>query len=125
MKKAVSGRDALDSKIRELELLQSEQIEDLKQSGQEFMHSMSPSNLLKNAMKTVVGSPGLRSTAIDTAISAGAGLLGKKLFVFNSKSVFRKLAGTAVQFIVSNFVRNKIPEVKEKITGHHINGVEK
>ena len=108
----------LEMKIKELQLLEAQQTEELRSSFREFTHSMSPGMLLKNAMKTVVSNPGLRSTAIDTAISAGAGLLGRKMVVRGSGNILRKIAGTAVQFIVSNFVRNKMPDVKEKIAAH-------
>ncbi|MEO7922830.1 MAG: hypothetical protein ABIR30_04075 [Chitinophagaceae bacterium] len=105
----------LKAKIRELEILQLQQEEELRLSFRELSHSLSPSNLVKTAFKSVISSPGLRSTAIDTALSAGAGLLGKKMLVRGSGNIFRKMAGTAVQFILTNFVRNKMPEIKEKI----------
>lgn len=118
----------LASKIKELELRQEQQKEELRTSFRELTHSLSPSVLIKNAMKTVVNNPGLRTTAIDTALSAGAGLLGKKLIVRGSGNILRKLLGTAVGFVVSNFVRNKMPEVKDKIIANrngidHSNGV--
>lgn len=123
MKNNLSGRSALELKIRELELLGDQQLNEIKESTKALVQSVSPANLFRSAMKTVIGTPGLRSTAIDTAISAGAGLLGKKLFVRNSGSVVKKIAGTALQFLLTNFVRNKMPTLKEKI--HRNNGVEK
>jgi hypothetical protein len=73
-------------------------------------------------MKSVIETPGLRSTTLDTAISLGSGILSRKLIVRKSGGFLRKLAGTAVQFIVTNLVRNKMPEVREKIN-HPTNGV--
>lgn len=124
MKNKISGKDALELKIRELELLQAQQLRELKESSSDLVHSISPANLFRSAMRTVVGTPGLRTTAIDTAISAGAGLLGKKLFVRNSGSIVKKIAGIAMQFLLTNFVRNKMPAIKEKLAERH-NGVEK
>ncbi len=112
----------LEAKIKELEIREKQQTEELRSSFREFTHSLSPKVLLKSAMRNVVNSPGLRTTAIDTAISAGAGMLGKSFIVRGSGNIIRKIAGTAVQFIVSNFVRNKMPEVKEKIAAQK-NGV--
>jgi hypothetical protein len=105
----------LETKIKELERKEALQAEELRNSFREFSHSLSPGVLIKSAMKNVVNHPGLRTTAIDTAISAGAGMLGRSFVVRGSRNIFRKIAGTAVQFIVANFVRNKMPEVKEKI----------
>ncbi len=120
---SISGKDALATKIRELEFLQSQQMDDLRQSFTDLTESISPGNLFKNAIRTVVSTPGLRSTALDTAISTGAGLLGRKMVVRNSGSILRKIAGAAVQFFVSNLVRNKMPDIKDKIGEHQTNGV--
>ena len=124
MKNQVTGRSSLEVRIRELELLQVQQLDEIKQSTSALVHSVSPANLFRSAMRTVVGTPGLRTTAIDTAISAGAGLLGKKLFVRNSGSIVKKIAGTAMQFLLTNFVRNKMPVIKEKIAESR-NGVDR
>ncbi len=118
MKKGVHQGNKLDQKIRELELRQEQQLDELKQSASSLVNSISPANIVKSAMRSIIATPGLRSTAIDTAISAGAGLLGKKLLFRNSGGIFRKIAGTAVQFFVTNFVRNKMPAAKNKILNH-------
>ncbi len=123
MKKAVRQGNNLDQKIRELELRQEQLLDELKQSASGLVHSISPANIVKSAMRNIVATPGLRSTAIDTAISAGAGLLGKKLLFRNSRGIFNKIAGTAVQFFVTNFVRNKMPASKNKIL-NNTNGSE-
>ena len=123
MKKGVHQGNKLDQKIRELELRQEQQLDELKQSASSLVNSISPANIVKSAMRSIIATPGLRSTAIDTAISAGAGLLGKKLLFRNSGGIFRKIAGTAVQFFVTNFVRNKMPAAKNKIL-NHTNGTE-
>ena len=120
MKQTLSGKDSLSEKISELELLEKRQTEDLKLSFSELGESVRPAAIIKSAMKSVIGSPGLRTTAIDTAISAGAGLLGRKLVVRGSRNIFKKIAGTAFQFVVSNFVRNKMPDIKKN---YSTNGV--
>jgi hypothetical protein len=124
VKNKFSGAEDLATKIAELELQQIQQLDDLKMSVTQLGESLKPSTIIRNAMKTVVSTPGLRSTAIDTAISAGAGLLGKKLLFRNSGNIFKRLAGTAVQFIVTNFVRNKMPSVKKNYS-HNGNGIHK
>ena len=113
----------LDLRIQELEALQVQQVAEIRESFRELAHTLSPANMFKTAMQTVIGSPDLRTSVFDTAISAGAGLLGKKLVVRNSENILRKITGTAVQFFLTNFVRNKIPGVKDNIE-HRTNGVE-
>ena len=120
MKQTSSGKNSLAIKIMELELLEKQQTEELKDSFNEFGESIKPAAIIKNAMRSVISSPGLRSTALDTAISSGAGLLGRKLLVRGSRNIFKKIAGTAFQFVVSNFVRNKMPDIKKN---YSTNGV--
>ena len=91
---------------------------ELKMSAVGIIESFSPSNMLKSALKDVVNSPDLRSTAINAAIGIGAGFLGKKIYVGNSRNVFKKITGTAVQFIIANFVRKKIRPIHENNLQH-------
>ncbi|MBC7873493.1 MAG: hypothetical protein H7Y01_05840 [Ferruginibacter sp.] len=123
MKPRISDSNDLDARIRELEALQVQQTEEIRMSFRELADSLSPANMIKNVMSTVISSPGLRSTVLDSAISAGAGILGKKLVVRNSHNMIRKMTGTAVQFLLSNFVRNKMPAIKENMAAK-TNGVE-
>jgi len=69
--------------------------------------------MIRTALKDVVQSPDLRKTAINTAIGIGAGFVGRKLFVGKSTNIFKKISGSAVQFLITNFVRKRIPEMQE------------
>jgi hypothetical protein len=113
VKSTDSGMPLLETRILELEEVQRQQMAELKMAAGNIADSMSPSNMVKNVLKDIAVSPGLRSTAINTAIGIGAGFLGKKLYVGNSKSIFKKVAGSAMQFVIANFVRRKIPEMQE------------
>ena len=103
----------LENRILILEQVHARQMSDLKDSAAGIVDSISPANLLKSALKDVVQSPDLRNSAINTAIGIGVGFLGKKLFVGNSKNIFKKVSGSAVQFLIANFVRNKIPGLQK------------
>jgi hypothetical protein len=103
----------LENRILKLEQLHARQMSDLKNSAAAIVDSIRPANLLKSALKDVVQTPDLRNAAINTAIGIGAGFLGKKMYVGSSKNVFKKIAGSAVQFLIANFVRRKIPEMQK------------
>ncbi len=103
----------LENRILKLEQVQAQQMAELKASVGDILDSISPSNIIKNAWKDVVQSPGLRNTAINTAIGIGAGLLGEKLYVGGSKNIFKRISGSAIQFLIANFVRKKIPEIQK------------
>ncbi|TMI62074.1 MAG: hypothetical protein E6H07_17600 [Bacteroidetes bacterium] len=117
MATSVSSMTSLEKRILELEKLQDQQMAEFKMSAMSMMESFSPSNMIRTALRDVVQSPDIRSAAINTAIGMGAGLLGRKLVVGNSGNMFKKITGTAVQFLVANFVRKKIPEMQKKTSG--------
>ena len=110
---AVSAIHDLETRILKLEQVHEQQITELKASVGNILDSISPSNMLKSALKDVVQSPDLRNAAIHTAIGIGAGLLGEKLYVGGSKNIFKRISGSAVQFLIANFVRKKIPEMQK------------
>jgi len=116
---SVSGMHDLETRILELEKLQAQQMIELKASGANIVNSLSPSNILKSALKDVAQTPDLRNTVINTAIGIGAGLLGKKLYVGGSKNIFKKISGSAMQFLIANFVRKKIPEMQNNNLQHN------
>jgi len=119
----VSDMWDLNEKIKGLEALQKVQTEEIKVQFRHLADSVSPKNLLKSAVRTVISTPGLKTTAIDTAIGAAAGNLGRRLVTGRSGGFVRKLAGNAVKFILSNVVRNKMPAVKSKLATATHNGL--
>jgi len=116
---SVSGMHDLETRILELEKLQAQQMIELKASGANIVNSLSPSNILKSALKDVAQTPDLRNTVINTAIGIGAGLLGKKLYVRGSKNIFKKISGSAMQFVIANFVRKKLPQMQNNNLQHN------
>jgi hypothetical protein len=114
VKKKICNRNDLEYRIHTLETLQSEQVKDIKSIFRDVGHRLSPSTLIKKGMQNVVETPGLKTTAVNTALSSSAGHLGKLLFVRGSHNVFRKLAGLGIQFLVENFVRNKLPSSTQR-----------
>jgi hypothetical protein len=114
----VSSMDNLETRILELEKLQATQMADLKTAAGNVVGGFSPSNMIRTALQDVVQSPDLRKTAINTAIGLGAGFLGRKLFIGKSNNLFKKISGSAVQFLITNFVRKKIPEMQENNHNH-------
>jgi len=118
----VADMNDLENKIKSLEALQKIQTEEIKVQFRDLADSVSPKNLLKSAVRTVVGTPGLKTTAIDTAVGAFAGNIGRRLVVGGSGNFVRKLAGTAVKFVLTNLVRNKMPAIKTKLAKATHNG---
>ena len=112
MSKRASKSDNLQNKIDQLLQLQAEQTADLKNSAAGLMASLNPLQMLRSTIKDVKSSPDLRAAAIDTAVGIGAGFLGRKLYVRNSSNILRKISGSAIQFFVTTFIRNKMSQVR-------------
>ena len=112
MSTQVSKSANLQNKIDQLIQLQEEQKADLKKSATALMASLNPLHMLRSTIKDVSASPDLRSAAIDTAVGIGAGFLGRKLYVRNSSNILRKISGSAIQFFVTTFIRNKMSQAR-------------
>ncbi len=115
MKNGIANMTDLDERIKQLEALQAVQLTALKIQSRELMEDLKPSALLKTAFKDVVSSKAVKSDVMNTSIGMGAGWVARKLFTFNSKNLFRKVAGYALQYITTNLVTKKIPAIKDKI----------
>ncbi len=120
MGNSTSHMRTLENRILQLEKQQAQQMAELKISGSNIVQSFTPANMLKSAFQDIKSTPGLRATALDTAIGIGTGFISRKLMMGRSNSIFRKIAGNAVQFLVTNLVRKKIPQIREN--RHHSNG---
>lgn len=113
MAKQLSPSQTLKQKVEQLELLQAEQLAELKNSSTALVASLSPVQLLRNTLKEVSHSSSLKAAAIDTAMGIGAGFIGRKLYVGRSGSIISKIAGPALQFFITNFVRKKLSRRRE------------
>jgi hypothetical protein len=123
MRDRVNNTNDLQKRIEELKETERMQIAEIRYTATQLGKSMAPGNLIKNAISNVAASPSLRNSLLNTAIGLGTGFVGKKLFVGKSRNIFKKLGGTAIEFVLANLVRKKIPSLRAKV--RPTNGVEK
>ena len=114
MAKQVTTSVSLQRRIQQLEELQKNQVEELKTSAALLLHSLSPVQLLKSTFKEVSTTPNLKSAVLNTAMGIGAGFIGRKLYTGRSHSIISKIAGPAIQFFITNFVRNKLSKRQDR-----------
>lgn len=112
----ITTKKQLDELILQLERKSSVQQQELGESFEKVMDSVTPSNILKSVFRSISGSPELKNTALNTAIGLGTGLLARKLYVGRSAGFLKKIAGSVVQFAVTNFARKKAPVIREKLS---------
>jgi hypothetical protein len=109
----IADKMNLETRIKELQAVHDQQVEDLKVSAGKIADSLSPAAMVKSVLQDVGGSSELRATALDTAIGIGTGFLGRKLYVGGSNNLLKKITGSALQFFLTTLVRNKMPDIRE------------
>lgn len=82
---------------------------ELRVEIQEAFNSIKPMNLIKNAIKEVIGSDDVKEGVVQKTVGYGLGFGVKKLFETFSKGPLTGILGTGIMFGVSNLV-SKNPE---------------
>lgn len=103
-------------RIQEMELKEAIQLAGIKAQCVELTECLKPSKLVKNAFNGILGSKSVQHTIIDTSLGLGAGWAVNKILTRNSKNIFRKMTGYALQLITTSLITKKMPEIREKIT---------
>jgi hypothetical protein len=90
-----------------IELLQAEQLvkgQILKEQFYLTTGNFKPLNLLKGSISDLASSPYLIENILGTTLGLTTGFLSRKIFIWGSGNIFRKLFGTALQVGVTNLV---------------------
>ena len=114
MKNSVATMDDLTERIKALEAMDAAQMEVVKAQLLVVKELLRPSVIIKNSLKAVTGSDDVKHAAIDTSAGLATGWLARKLFTFNSHGFVRKILGYGLQYITTNIVTKKLPELREK-----------
>lgn len=115
--KEINTMADLEERIRELELLEAEQMNHLKASASIAAESIRPSNIIKNAFSDITGSGNFKKEALKASAGIAAGMLIKKVLTNNSASLLKKIAAYGLQFLTAKVVANKFPKIKKTIPG--------
>jgi len=82
---------------------------------EEFMitfESLKPANIIKNTLHDITQSPYLMDNALGAITGLVSGYLSKKIAVGTSHSLIRKIAGSLLQFGVTNLVAQHADTLK-------------
>ncbi len=105
----------LQQQINHLQQQQQKQVADVKAAATILVESVKPINILKSAVHSITTEPTIKENVVDAAVGLVTGLITKKLVVGKSSNIFKKLLGDGIQFLVTNFVINKLPIVKSSL----------
>lgn len=95
--KKLNQIEQLDLRILALKQQQREDFQDMKSGFHEIIHSLTPSNLIKQAFRNVAN----KETLISVVTGLIGGYLTKKVVAGNSESPLRNTLSTALQFITT------------------------
>ena len=84
--------------IQILSQLQNNQGKQLKDNFGNTIEHLKPYNLVTGAIEEIVYSPNLIKNIISTSLGITTGLITKKIFVGQSRNLFKKLAGNIIQY---------------------------
>jgi hypothetical protein len=90
--------------IQNLEFEQEVQGQLLKEQFFLTFDSLKPANLIKNTLQDITSSPYLLDNMLGSVMGMFSGFLSKKIAVGTSHNLFRKMAGSLLQFGVTNLV---------------------
>lgn len=110
--KKESAVEILRRDILILEAKRQEDLHELKSQLHTTYESLNPINLIKGMFKSATESPELTTGLTKAAMGVTSGHLIKKLLFGSTHNPLKRMAGAAIQAIVTNMVSNN----SEKIT---------
>lgn len=109
--------DLLKEEILALEAKKAEDFMALKGEVNNVIENLKPINLIKNTIKEITHFPSLKEGVGKTAIGMATGFIFKKLVFGSSINPIKKIAGSVVQSLLTNFAANNSDKIKEKSFG--------
>lgn len=98
----------LDETIARLEMERDLKFDELKDQMSITFQSMKPIHLLNGALEDIKEFPEVKSNIVQLVVSLAGGYLSKKLLLGKSKSPFKKILGSLLQYGITNFVSKKV-----------------
>lgn len=85
----------------------------LKEQLNTTYESLRPINFIKNTIKDVTASPDIKEGIGKTLIGIATGFLAKKIMLGSSENPLKKIAGMALQAIVTKIATNNSDKIKD------------
>lgn len=105
---------------QEIALLETQMAEDqsaLKDQFRLTYESLKPINLILNSIKDISSAPDLKGNLLNSALALGIGYFSKKALVGGTINPLKQIAGTLLQFGVTNLVSKNGNDMKMGVLG--------
>jgi len=102
--KTVDQSEDLLLQINNLKSLQEEELASLGEQFKLTYESLKPLNLIKSTLFEATSSPDIRNNVVNNLVGLVTGYASKKLLFGSTNNPIKKIAGTVLQFVITNFV---------------------
>jgi len=104
---------ALNEEIQKLQAKQALELIVLREQFYVAYESLKPINLIKNTFKQVVTSPDIKNNLLNGIIGLATGFISKKILIGGAAGPVKKMMGSLLQVLVTNFVSRHSEKVKQ------------
>ena len=108
MENTIKDTDSLKERIEFLKFHQLVQMQEFKIASEQFAHRISPKTITRNAIEKFSASPLPNQSKLDLVIGILAGAVTYRIYAQKKAGLLRKFTAPIVQYMVTNFVKNKI-----------------
>lgn len=111
-----TAKEALRESIRQLEIRQAEEGEQLKAQFKATYESLKLVNLVKSSLKEVTESIEIKNSLFESIVSVLSGYVTQKVMVRSKSNPFMKIIGLILQFGVTNLVAKNAETIRIYVT---------
>lgn len=111
-----TAKEKLRDSIRQLEIQQAREGEELKAQFKATYESLKLVNLVKSSLKEVTESVEIKNTLFESIISVISGYVSRKLMVNKNSNPFLKIVGLVMQFGITNLVAKNAEVIRMYVT---------
>jgi hypothetical protein len=102
--KKLNQNELLDQRIALLTAQHKQELIEIKEQFRLVQESISPSNIIQEGLQGVYETVTNKNHLLPTMLSIVGGYISKKVIVGSSSNPIKKVLGTVLQFVVTNYL---------------------
>ncbi|RAR46525.1 hypothetical protein B0I10_11720 [Flavobacterium lacus] len=102
--KKLNQNELLDQRIALLTAQHKQELNEIKEQFRLVQESISPSNIIQEGLQGVYETVTNKNHLLPTVLSIVGGYISKKVIVGSSSNPIKKVLGTVLQFVVTNYL---------------------
>jgi hypothetical protein len=114
MQNIVTDINSLQQQIEKLQAKERQQVEEFNSAKSLIAYNLSPAQLFKRAANAISPKPAAGQLNLDLVTGLVAGAISNRFYAPKSSGLIRKLTAPIVQYVVTNYVKNKVAKIRTK-----------